>query len=316
MPRDGSGAAPESAQVAVSDGADGRRILALAGRLDAATLPAVWDAVRRAVADAPARPVVVDAAAVEYCDGAGVALFVDLLRHPREGKVEVDQPQARVRDAAEAVRPRGARARPRPGGAARAGDRGDRARGVARSGATSRSQVSFIGETTSALAYAAPAPGLGALEGRLAHLRARRRRRAADRRADLLPAGHDPRVPVGGADEALRRRDLRRRPDRPVDAARARAADDRDPARRPLGRRVRRRDRHDARQPGGRRADDDGTRPGPLPGDAAHHRRGADDAAADAILQTWSAWSAARSRCRPSRSRSRRSSRRSTAPSR
>ena len=43
----------------------------------------------------------------------------------------------------------------------------------------------------------------------------RRRRRAADRRADLVPARHDPRVPVGGADEALRRRDLRRRPDRP-----------------------------------------------------------------------------------------------------
>ena len=58
-------------------------------------------------------------------------------------------------------------------------------------------------------------PRQRALARRLAHLRARRRRRAADRRADLVPARHDPRVPVGGADEALRRRDLRRRPDRP-----------------------------------------------------------------------------------------------------
>ena len=54
-------------------------------------------------------------------------------------------------------------------------------------------------------------PAQRALEGRVADLRAGRRRCAADRRADLVPARHDPRVPVGGADEALRRRDLRRR---------------------------------------------------------------------------------------------------------
>ena len=100
--------------------------------------------------------------------------------------------------------------------------------------ATSATQIEFIGETAAALAYAVTAPAQRALARRLAHLRARRRRRAADRRADLVPARHDPRVPVGGADEALRRRDLRRRPDRPVDAARAGAADDGDPARRPL----------------------------------------------------------------------------------
>ncbi|HVF62850.1 MAG TPA: MlaE family lipid ABC transporter permease subunit [Casimicrobiaceae bacterium] len=65
------------------------RVLALSGRLDAASLNDVWDRVRNAVADAPRRAIVVDATGVDYCDGAGVALFVDLLRQPREPQVEV-----------------------------------------------------------------------------------------------------------------------------------------------------------------------------------------------------------------------------------
>jgi phospholipid/cholesterol/gamma-HCH transport system permease protein len=77
------------AALAINDTADGRRTLALTGRLDATTLPGLWDAARRAAADAPRRPLVIDAAGVEYCDGAGAALFVDLLRQPREGTVEV-----------------------------------------------------------------------------------------------------------------------------------------------------------------------------------------------------------------------------------
>jgi len=82
-------APPETAQVAVSDDAEGRRVLALTGRLDARTLPTIWEAARRAVAEVPTKPVIVDASAVEYCDGAGAALFVDLLRHEREAKLEV-----------------------------------------------------------------------------------------------------------------------------------------------------------------------------------------------------------------------------------
>lgn len=77
------------AALAIRDEADGRRVLAVSGRLDAATLPELWQAARRAVVENPAKPVVVDASGVDYCDGAGVALFVDLLRHPREGKVEI-----------------------------------------------------------------------------------------------------------------------------------------------------------------------------------------------------------------------------------
>ena len=78
-----------TAALAISDASDGGRILALSGRLDAAAVTALWDSVRRAVADVPSRPVVVDARAVDYCDGAGIALLVDLLRHPRNPRVEI-----------------------------------------------------------------------------------------------------------------------------------------------------------------------------------------------------------------------------------
>ena len=64
------------AALAITDTADGRRILALTGRLDAKTLPELWDKTRRAADEAATRPVVVDASGIEYCDGAGVALFV------------------------------------------------------------------------------------------------------------------------------------------------------------------------------------------------------------------------------------------------
>jgi phospholipid/cholesterol/gamma-HCH transport system permease protein len=77
------------AALAIRDEPDGHRVLALSGRLDATTLADLWPAVRRAAADNPAKPVVVDAGGVDYCDGAGIALLVELLRHPREGKIEV-----------------------------------------------------------------------------------------------------------------------------------------------------------------------------------------------------------------------------------
>ena len=78
-----------AAALAVSDGADGRVMLALSGRLDAETIPEIWREALRALRDAGTRPVVVDAGSVDYCDGAGVALLVDLLRQPRATPVEV-----------------------------------------------------------------------------------------------------------------------------------------------------------------------------------------------------------------------------------
>ena len=157
--RDGrAGSAPGTAQVAVSDGADGRRVLALTGRLDAVTLPAVWDAVRRAVADVPARPVVVDAAAVDYCDGAGAALFVDLLRHPREGKLEVVNLKPAYETLLKQFDPKLLEHDLDP-----EAPRGPAIEEIGREATKIwrdiTVQVSFIGETTSALAYAIGHPG-------------------------------------------------------------------------------------------------------------------------------------------------------------
>ena len=272
------------ATLAITDAPDGRRVLALAGRLDATTVAPLWKEARAALAGASGRPVVVDAGAVDYCDGAGIALFVELQRQAGKAPLEVANLAPSFAALLAPVRRAAPLGRPGPRAAARPRDRGDRPRcdrGLARHQDPDRVHRRDHGGAL----LRGDAPAQRALEGRHADRRAGRRRRAADRGADLVPAGHDPRVPVGGPDEALRRRDLRRRPDRPVDAARTGPADDGDPARRPLRRRVRRRDRHHARQPGGRRADDDGPRPGALPGDAADHRGADDDAAAGAVRE-------------------------------
>ena len=77
------------ATLAVSDTADGRRVLALAGRLDATTIRRVWDEGRHAIAAVPSQRVVVDAANVEYCDGAGIALLINLMQQRKAGDVQV-----------------------------------------------------------------------------------------------------------------------------------------------------------------------------------------------------------------------------------
>jgi len=76
------------AALAIRD-TDVARVLALSGRLDANTIPAVWRDARRALKDAPGKRVVVDAGEVDYCDGAGIALLVDLLRQRAKGEVEL-----------------------------------------------------------------------------------------------------------------------------------------------------------------------------------------------------------------------------------
>jgi phospholipid/cholesterol/gamma-HCH transport system permease protein len=76
------------AALAIRD-TDVARVLALSGRLDANTIPGVWRDARRALTDAAGRRVVVDAGEVDYCDGAGIALLVDLLRQRAKGEVEL-----------------------------------------------------------------------------------------------------------------------------------------------------------------------------------------------------------------------------------
>src|SRR5438477_3493524 len=76
------------AALAISDTGE-RRVLSLSGRLDASTIRDIWRDARRALAEAAGRRVVVDAAKVDYCDGAGIALLVDLMRQRQKGEVEV-----------------------------------------------------------------------------------------------------------------------------------------------------------------------------------------------------------------------------------
>ncbi|MFO1285028.1 MAG: MlaE family lipid ABC transporter permease subunit [Burkholderiales bacterium] len=77
------------AALAIDDLPDGRRVLRLDGRLDASTVRAVWDQAHKAISETPTRPVTVDAAKVDYCDGAGVALLVDLIAGERAAPVEI-----------------------------------------------------------------------------------------------------------------------------------------------------------------------------------------------------------------------------------
>lgn len=62
---------------------DGGVTLSLSGRLDAYSVAVAWSEARQALERNRDLPVAVDAAEVEYCDGAGIALLVDLLRQPR-----------------------------------------------------------------------------------------------------------------------------------------------------------------------------------------------------------------------------------------
>jgi len=143
--------------LAIRDLPDGRRLLALSGRLDSATLPAVWESARRAVREVPSRGIVVDAAAVDYCDGAGVALFVELLRHPRDGKVEVVNLKPAQATLLEQFDPRVLEhdLDPEVPRGPAIEEVGRAAHGVWRD---IRVQVEFVGETTAALAHAARHP--------------------------------------------------------------------------------------------------------------------------------------------------------------
>jgi phospholipid/cholesterol/gamma-HCH transport system permease protein len=63
--------------------APGGLVLHLAGRLDAHTVSRIWSDARTGLEAHADRPVRIDTSTVDYCDGAGVALLMDLLRQPR-----------------------------------------------------------------------------------------------------------------------------------------------------------------------------------------------------------------------------------------
>ena len=71
---------------------DGVFKVALAGRLDSSTTGSVWRQATAAVSGAKAPSVVVDARSVDYCDGAGIALLVQLrqLQSQAGGTLQID----------------------------------------------------------------------------------------------------------------------------------------------------------------------------------------------------------------------------------
>jgi len=81
-------ATPPAAELSVVD-ADNSRELRLSGRLDAYSIAGVWSEARAALLAAPNRPIVIDASRVDYCDGGGIAMLVDLLRQPRDPAARV-----------------------------------------------------------------------------------------------------------------------------------------------------------------------------------------------------------------------------------
>jgi len=83
------GASAAAAAMTVSDAADGSLELRLAGRLDAYSIAGVWSQARSKVESNRERRIVIDASAVDYCDGGGVAMLVDLLRQERPASAPV-----------------------------------------------------------------------------------------------------------------------------------------------------------------------------------------------------------------------------------
>jgi phospholipid/cholesterol/gamma-HCH transport system permease protein len=71
------------AALVLRSGDGGPATLVLSGRLDAYSVGPLWDEAHAALRAHPDAPVAVDCSGVEYCDGAGIALLVDLQRQAR-----------------------------------------------------------------------------------------------------------------------------------------------------------------------------------------------------------------------------------------
>ena len=69
-----------AASLAVSTGNGGVLTLRLSGWFDARTISDVWRECRAAVNRSSPAGIIVDGADIQYCDGAGIAMLVDLQR--------------------------------------------------------------------------------------------------------------------------------------------------------------------------------------------------------------------------------------------
>ena len=132
-------------------------VLRLRGRLDVYSVAAIWDAALAALDARPRSPVIIDATAVEYCDGAGIALLVDLLRQRPAGEVEIENLKPTFDALLKQFDP--ARLKhdldPEPRRGSSIEEIGGIASEIARD---TRNQIAFVGETTLALIDAARHP--------------------------------------------------------------------------------------------------------------------------------------------------------------
>jgi phospholipid/cholesterol/gamma-HCH transport system permease protein len=147
-----------AATLAVVDAGD-RRELKFSGRLDAYSIAGIWHAALAALAAAPERAIVIDASGVDYCDGAGIAMLIDLLRQPRAAKAPVSVSGLRPEFKAllDQFDPAAMQVPVQPH-VARINVVAEIGRAAAITGRDIREQVAFIGETATALWYAAKHP--------------------------------------------------------------------------------------------------------------------------------------------------------------
>jgi phospholipid/cholesterol/gamma-HCH transport system permease protein len=82
----------EAARAATAESSlrDGALAVRLGGWLDGQTLAPLWSRTVSSISSAGIQRLEVDASAVEYCDGAGIALIVELRRQSVERKISVE----------------------------------------------------------------------------------------------------------------------------------------------------------------------------------------------------------------------------------
>jgi phospholipid/cholesterol/gamma-HCH transport system permease protein len=134
-------------------------VLRLSGRLDVYSVAAIWDAALAALTAHPRAPLIIDARNVEYCDGAGIALLVELLRRPRpiEAAVSVRGLQERFQRLLQQFDPHGFIPRT-PAPATRIPLTERVGREAAQVLAFGQDRLAFVGESAAALASTAAHP--------------------------------------------------------------------------------------------------------------------------------------------------------------
>jgi phospholipid/cholesterol/gamma-HCH transport system permease protein len=131
----------------------------LSGRLDVYSVARIWHAAIAALERHPRNPVIVDASAVDYCDGAGLALLVELERQPRASGAQVSIRGLKDRFARllDQFDPRQLGPRPMPT-AARISLTERVGHGTAKLAAAGFDRLAFIGESAAALASSVAHP--------------------------------------------------------------------------------------------------------------------------------------------------------------